>query len=100
MARERGIEVLRMGAAIHIDGPPGVRTANANYDDALLFGHVQKLHPVGRVEHAWTTGGLAAHVRIVLRGRTLPVLIYGLRPRLERHLCDLRIGRQIHPSII
>src|SRR4051794_24905754 len=52
------------------------------------------------MEHSGTTGGLAAHMRIVLRSRALPVLIYRSCPGLERHIGDLQIGGQVHARVV
>src|SRR3984885_7073714 len=100
MSEETWIQILGMRPAIHIDGAPGVRTAHLHHIDALLFRHIKELESVRSMKQSRPTRRQALGVRIVLSRRALPVIIKRPRPRLERNLADLHVGRQVHSGIV
>src|SRR4051812_17788064 len=79
--------VVGVGASIHINGAPGVRTSDVEDEDSLQFFQLDELHAVGRLHLAGGAGGLAPGVRF--EPVRLPIFVQRLCPRLEG---NLRVG--------
>ena len=82
-----------MRAAVHVDGPEGVRAADVEDVDALQLGQLDELDAVRRLELTDDARRLAARVR--LEAMAFAILVERRGPRLKR---NVRRDRRRHDA--
>src|SRR5215213_1636015 len=85
----------RMGTAVHVDGPEGMRPADVEDVDPLLLRQLDELDAVRRLELARHAGRLTAGVRLELVD--LAIGKHSSRPGLHGQLFD-RLDRDTGDS--